>query len=202
MSLLIDTLPKGYEFGGRVYEMRTDFRDWIRFELLLTNEDIPIDDKTQSLMEMIFPVIPPDEKLLNFILWFYQCGRKPPEASGKKSGAKKQAAVYSFEYDDCYIYSAFKEIYGIDLTEISYLHWWKFRGMFISLHDCKFTEIMGYRTEKITSKTSAARKEFLTEVKKIYALPRSQTEQQKIDELKKLKEKYYGHRKGLDNEKK
>lgn len=190
MSILIDSLPTGYEFGGRVYEMRTDFRDWIRFELLLTDEDIPVPDKTQSLIGMIFPVIPPDKKLLDHILWFYQCGKKPPEVSGKKSGSKKQAAVYSFEHDDCYIYSAFMELYGIDLVEIPYLHWWKFKSMFLSLHDCKITEIMGYRSEKITSKTPAYRKEFLTEVKKIYALPRSRTEQQKLDELKKLKEQY------------
>lgn len=190
MSLLIDTLPKSYEFGGRVYEMRTDFRFWIRFELLLTNEDIPVPDKTQSLIEIIFPVIPPDERLWNFIIWFYRCGKKPPEISGKKSGEKNQAAVYSFEHDDCYIYSAFKELYGIDLVEIPYLHWWKFKALFMSLHDCKITDIMGYRDEKITSKTPASRKEFLTKVKKIYALPRSQTEQQKLDELKKLKKQF------------
>lgn len=190
MNLFNDTLPTVYEFAGRVYELRTDFRDWIRFELLLTNEDIPVPDKTQSLMEIIFPVIPLDERLWNFILWFYRGGKKQQEASGKKSGAKKHEAVYSYEHDDCYIYSAFKEIYGIDLTEIPYLHWWKFRSMFMSLHDCKFTEIMGYRAEKITSKTPASRKEFLNEVKKIYALPRSQTEQQKLDELKKLKKQF------------
>ena len=193
MSLLIDALPSSYEYGGRVYELKTDFRDWIRFELLLTDEDIPVPDKAPKLLEMIFPVIPPDEKLWDFILWFYRCGKKQQEASGKKSGAEKQSAPYSFEYDDCYIYSSFKEIYGMDLTEIRYLHWWKFRGMFMSLHDCKITEIMGYRTEKITSKTPADRKAFLTKVKKIYALPRSQTEQHRLDELKKLKEQYYGH---------
>ena len=34
MSLFDEELPMGYEYGGRVYEMHTDFREWIRFELL------------------------------------------------------------------------------------------------------------------------------------------------------------------------
>lgn len=189
MNIFNNALPHAFEYDGRVYEMQTDFREWIKFELLLTDRDIPISDKAGLLVEIIFPEIPPAPDLWEFILWFYQCGRKPPEASGKKTTAKKQAAVYSFEYDDSYIYSAFMEQYGIDLVEIDYLHWWKFKAMFKSLHDCKFTDITGCRAEKISAKTPDYRKEHLTEMKKLYALPRSLSEQQKINELKKLKQK-------------
>ena len=132
-------------------------------------------------------------RLIRSCRTFY-CGftpaEKPARADSKKtSGTKKQADAYSFEYDDGYIYAAFMERYGIDIVDIEYLHWWKFKAMFRSLHDCKITDIMGYRVEKVTSKTPDYRKDFLNEMKKIYALPRSLSEQQKLNELRRIKEK-------------
>ena len=189
-NLLFGTLPSAYEYNGKIYEMQTDFREWIKFDILLTDEDIPMKDKFSRLIELIFPVIPDDSTLWDFIMWFYKCGKERWSApAGKGSGAKKQSAVYSFRYDDEYIYSAFLKVYHIDLENVTYLHWWKFKAMFNSLDDCKFTDIMGYRAEDITSKTPAHMKEFLTKMKKIYALPRSLSEQQKLDELKRIKEK-------------
>lgn len=190
MILLYEELPAVYEYGGKQYEIRTDFRDWIRFELLFTDRDVPMRDKKKALLQIIFPIVPPDPNLWEFILWFYQCGKEPhaSKSDSKSVKAKKQAAVYSFEHDDGYIYAAFMDVYGIDLTEPEYLHWWKFKSLFRGLHDCKFTDIMGYRVEEITNKTPDYRKTFLQDMKKLYALPRSLSEQQKIDELKKIKE--------------
>lgn len=33
-NLLFGTLPSAYEYNGRRYEMQTDFREWIKFDLL------------------------------------------------------------------------------------------------------------------------------------------------------------------------
>ncbi len=189
MNLLYETLPAVYEYGGKQFEVNTDFRCWIRFELLFTDQDVPMRDKKNALLQIIFPTVPPDPDLWEFILWFYQCGKKSPEikANGKSGKAKKQAAVYSFEHDDGYIYAAFLEVYGIDLTELDYLHWWKFKSLFRGLHDCKFTDIMGYRAEDL-DEAPDYRKKFLRDMKKLYALPRSLSEQQKIDELKRIRE--------------
>ena len=85
---------------------------------LLKDSDIPITDKVGRLTEIIFPTVPSDEKLWEFILWFYKCGREPPKAKMKSGKAKKQTAVYSFEYDDGYIFAAFMEVYGIDLVDV------------------------------------------------------------------------------------
>lgn len=187
-NLLSGNLPSAYEYNGRVYEMQTDFREWIKFDLLITDEDILMKDKIRRLIEMIFPVVPDDISLWDFIMWFYHCGKIRSGSEGNGGEGIRQSQVYSFRHDAGYIHAAFLEIYGIDLTDIPYLHWWKFKALFDSLHDCKFTDIMGYRAEKITSKTPDYMKKFLTKMKKIYALPRSLSEQQKINELKKMKE--------------
>lgn len=188
-NLLFGNLPSAYEYNGKIYEMQTDFREWIKFDLLITDEDIPMKDKFSRLTEIIFPAVPDDSTLWDFIMWFYRCGKEHPSSSGKGSGGIKQSAIYSFRYDDEYIYSAFLEVYGINLVSIPYLHWWEFKALFDSLHDCKFTDIMGYRAETVTSKTPDNIKKFLTKMKKVYALPRPLSEQQKLDELKRIKEK-------------
>lgn len=78
------------------------------------------------------------------------------------------------------IYSAFIETYQMDLQEIDYLHWWKFKAMFNSLNkDTKIVEIMGYRAidlSKIKDKEEKAR---YRKLKKIYKLPDMRTEAQK-----------------------
>lgn len=159
MSLFDEELPTAYEYNGVEYEMHTDFREWIRFELLMTDPDIIPREKPMLLARLIFPVVPPDPNLSEFIIWFYSCGRKPPKVKFRKAASpKKSATVYSFEYDDGYIYAAFLEQYGIDLTSIEYLHWWRFRALFKALHDCKICSIMSYRSEEITSKTPESRK--------------------------------------------
>lgn len=191
MNLLYEELPAVYEYGGKQYEIRTDFRNWIRFELLFTDWDVPMRDKKNALLRIIFSVVPPDPNLWEFILWFYKCGKEAREVkSAKTKGAKAKAtaAVYSFEHDDGYVYSAFLEVYGLDLTAVEYLHWWKFKALFRGLHDCKFTDIMGYRAEDLYEAPDY-RKKFLRDMKKLYALPRSLSEQQKIEELKRLKER-------------
>ena len=169
MNLLYEKLPAVYEYGGKQYDIRTDFRDWIRFELLFTDRDVPMRDKKNALLRIIFPVVPPDPDLWEFILWFYQCGKEAREvksAKAKGAKAKATAAVYSFEHDDGYIYAAFLEVYGLDLTAVEYLHWWKFKSLFRGLHDCKFTDIMGYRAEDL-DEAPDYRKKFLRDMKRL-----------------------------------
>lgn len=184
MSIITDELPRQYEYDGRIYDFHTDFREWIRFELLMLDEDIIPDERVKLIPHLIFPEVPPDPKLGEFILWFYSCGRR--FGNGKSGKGRKKAAVYSFEYDDGYIYAAFMENYGIDLTSIEYLHWWKFKALFKSLHDCKLCEIMAYRSEEITDKTPLWRRKQIEECQRIYALPKSLSEQQKIAEAKRI----------------
>lgn len=190
MNLLSDEpLPTAFEYDDTVYEMHTDFREWIKFEMLMTDEDIPQELKGGLLLQLIFPVVPPAPDVGSFLIWFYSCGKKAAKVrhNGKAVPAHNtNAAIYSYEYDDGYIYAAFKELYGIDLNTIEYLHWWKFRALFKALHDCKLTEIMGYRAAKIDSKLPEKQKARLTELKHIYALPKSLSEQAKIAEAKRI----------------
>lgn len=189
ISIFAGDLPDVFSIDGTDYTFHSDFREWLRFEQLMLDPDIPQGEKPELALKLIFPNCPPMSADVNqFMLWFYRCGKSAPHISKGKKDKKSTGQMYSFEYDDLYIYAAFRELYGMDLSEVSYLHWWKFKALFQGLHDCKFTDIIGYRSAEINSKTPAERKRFLESMKELYKLPRSISEEQKIREAKAIME--------------
>lgn len=76
---------------------------------------------------LYYDVIPNQvEQAVDQMLWFFRCGEKMKE--NKQSGKNK--VLYSYEQDQYLIYTAFLFYYRIDLSDIEYLHWWKFRKLF------------------------------------------------------------------------
>lgn len=177
-------LPTDFESGGVKYPFHSDFREWIRFESLIINSDVPENLKSVLALRLIFAGNVPDDIIgaEKFILWFYRGGReKRITNEDKATDSLESRRVYDFEYDFEYVYAAFLEQYGIDLIEIEYLHWWKFRALFKGLHDCRLTEIMGYRGADITDDLPDSRKAFLLDMQELYELPVSLTEQRRIE---------------------
>lgn len=97
------------------------------------------------------------------MLWFYKCGNELANSKKVTKGNKRQ--IYNYEFDAEYIYSAFMQQYRIDLQEIKYLHWWKFKALFNGLSkETQFVQIMGYRsidTKKIKDRKERKRYEEL-----------------------------------------
>ena len=178
-------LPTEFESGGVRYPFHSDFREWIRFESLIINSDVPENLKNVLALRLIFAGSVPDDIIgaEKFILWFYRGGREKHATNGNGNGADslESRRVYDFEYDFEYLYAAFLEQYGIDLINIDYLHWWKFRALFKGLHDCRLTEIMGYRGADISDDLPDSRKAFLLDMQELYELPVSLTEQRRIE---------------------
>ena len=168
MNLLCDKTPDTITVSGVEYKINSDFRVWIKFELILTNQ---IDDTLSAevlaeIQQLIFKApCPMNEETVEAILNFYRCG-KPPE---KHSGGGDEKAVFSYDFDDGYIYAAFKEQYGIDFQSLN--------------ADCMFVKILGYRSMPITSKMSTADRNFYQRMKKLYALPLPQSVQEKYNAI-------------------
>lgn len=198
MNILLDLLPETVLIGDAEYPINTDFRISILFELLMQDDSLSDTEKTKEALRLYYPKIPHDKKeAVEKIIWFYSCG-KEEKTRRKKSDEEKpdeeeeeydepeERMVYSFEHDDRYIYAAFMSDYGIDLQDIEWLHWWKFRALFTALNDnCEFKKIIGYRTVKITGKMSKEDRAFYQKMKRIYALPISDDEQEKYDAITK-----------------
>lgn len=82
MNLLCDKTPDTITVSGVDYKINTDFRVWIKFELILTNQ---IDDTLSAeilaeIQKLVFRTpCPMNEETVEAILNFYRCG-KPPKS--------------------------------------------------------------------------------------------------------------------------
>lgn len=181
-NILIDSLPTTVTVDGREYPIRSDFRIGILFEQLIKDKSIDNKSKLNMILDLYFDEKPQNvEEAFNQILEFYQCGKKPKkQATGNARAKKIQSDIYDFDYDDGYIYAAFLEQYGIDLNEVEYLHWWKFRALFRALkEDCEFVKIMGYRSVDLSKVKNKNERNRLARLKSIYALPSAMTTEEK-----------------------
>lgn len=182
MNMLINSVPDRLNIAGTEYKIHTDFSVWIEFEKLLSDESENAHKTISDIKNLIFcdkrPSPRADEETVNKILWFYRCGKKL-----QKSSHTSEKEIFSYDYDDGYIFSAFLEQYHIDLEQTK-LHWWKFHALMLSLSDStEFVKIMGYRSVEINSKMTASQKAFYQKMKKQYKLPLKKEVQKQISSI-------------------
>ena len=173
MNLITEVAPLSIEIGGVDYAIDADFRNCIRFEQLMFDPALNDDTRWALALNLFFPNIPQDiQAALQKILWLYAADQEEK----KTSGSGRQKRIYSFEHDSEYIFAAFYSDYGIDLNEIEFLHWWKFRALFAGLKpDNLICKIMEYRGADL-SKLKGEEKKFYQKMQKQYALPMPKAE--------------------------
>lgn len=184
MNILVDLLPIAVEIDNKNYEINSDFRTSILFELLMQDSSIGEEDKIITALELYYPVIPENiNEAIEQMLWFYRCGKEITSSKGNGKG-KRVTQIYSFEHDDDYIYAAFMDQYNIDLQDIEYLHWWKFKAMFNSLkEDIKIVKIMEYRSMDLSKIKDKEQKAYYKRMKDLYEIPISKDEDRKLKEI-------------------
>lgn len=188
MNILIDLLPHEVNIEGEDYKINSDFRTSILFELLMQDKSITEEDKIIQALELYYPILPRDlNKAIEGILWFYRCGKDEVETKNKGTG--KSTQIYSYNFDDDYIYSAFLDQYGVDLQDVNYLHWWKFKAMFKALkEDNEIVKIMGYRAMDVNKVKDKEQKAYYTKMKELYKIPSniSKGEKEKLNEIEEI----------------
>lgn len=161
---LYQTPPETITVSGVEYPIDTDFRYWVRFQGILLSGDTS-EKKADCICELMQSSgLPITKDALDAMLTFY-AGASMENKTG--SGGNVQA--FDFEKDSEYIFSAFLDSYGIDLTTEK-LHWWRFKALFKSLpEDCQMCKIMMYRTIDLKN-VPKEQKKFYREMKARYAL--------------------------------
>lgn len=184
MSIIIDSLSDIIEERIGSIEFNTDFRNSMLFETLMQDRSVNKKDKVIQAMKLYYPninEITDIEKAINNILWFYRCGKELADSNIKSNSNSKNdiKQIYSYEFDDNYIYSAFLQQYNIDLQDEN-LHWWKFKALFDGLSkDTKIVEIMGYRAIDLRTIKDKEERKRIKKLKDLYKLPDMRTKEQK-----------------------
>ena len=179
MNILIDKLPQEYE-GLKI---NTNFRSFILFELLMQDHSLKEEEKVAITLNLFYENldIKDYKKALEGVIWMYSSGKEKKETRSEKNTEKKEKRlIYSFEYDADLIYSAFLSQYNIDLNEIEYLHWWKFKSLFEGLNDeNKICQYMSYRAMDIAKIKDKDQKKYYKDLQRKVALPDNRSEDEK-----------------------
>ena len=78
---------------------------------------------------------------------------------------------FSFRQDAICIYSAFMEVYGIDIETIPYMHWWKFLVLFWGLpDDTEIKERIHHRTVDLATVKNKEERERIKKIRKKIAI--------------------------------
>lgn len=188
MNILVDLVPTSVIIDGEKYEINSNFRTSILFELMISDTELSEKQKLEQALKLYYPIIPPNiSEAIEKILWFYRCGKDIAKGKGKGK-TKSNTRIYDYEHDDEYIYSAYLDQYKIDLQDIEDLHWWKFKAMFNSLsEECLFKKIMQYRATDTNKIKDKDQKSFYKNMQKVYGLPVNvnKNEEQRFDEINK-----------------
>ena len=183
MNLLTTTLPDTITVDGREYAIHTDFRDWIRFCEMLLDEDLEEEEKVYIALMMYTEEQPDNIQLaLKGLTDFYLMAEEVVElkevTESEEVEHENPKPIYDWSIDSAYIIGSFQKEYGIDLINIEYMHWWRFKALFTSIIEFDLEERIGYRaldTSKIKDKDERKR---LDRIKKSLMLKTSVTDEE------------------------
>ncbi|MEG1012193.1 MAG: bacteriophage Gp15 family protein [Ruthenibacterium sp.] len=167
--VLEDGLPEQWD-GLPIY---ADYRNMVRFEQALCDDTLSPPQKISIGVRQLFDTEPRDAQqaaaMMDYLLWFYQCGRNPSEnRAGQSQNAER---AYDFAQDAPCMLAAFWQSYGIDLAGVPFLHWWKFVALLEHLpEDTRMAQLMGYRTMDTSQIKDTAQRRHYEELKRRFAL--------------------------------
>lgn len=190
INILIDELPNVVEIGGAKYDINSDFRTSILFTEMINDDTLSEEEKLINTLNLYYyPQDIPREHIQEAIdkaIWFYSCDKKTKQGKGK--GKKQDKLIYSFEEDSESIFAAFMHDYGIDLNEKEYLHWWKFKALFKSLHkENEIMEIMSYRAVDLSKIKDKDQKAHYKEMQELYRIEKPVPDEE-LERLEKVRE--------------
>lgn len=174
MSLLSAALPKTVRVCGRELAVQTDFRAILAlYETLLDDTRSEAVRALSALRRFYGDSLPRNLAAAAQAMHGFLAPQAEGETQECAADVKKtvRAPDFSFVTDAPYIYAAFLEQYGMDLLEVTHLHWHAFLALFSALSPTtRFGEIRAARAAVITADMPSAQKEYLRQMKKRFAL--------------------------------
>ena len=189
MNVFTEGLPDYITVDGVKYKVRTDYRVWMKFGEIISDNTKGTQKYLSAVILCFDPRIvtklPPDPAAtLEAMCDFYACGKhtntKKKHAEHNRAGCGR---VFSFSEDWGYIYSSFLSEYGIDLLT-SNLHWQQFMALMGGLsEDSRFMKLIFYRTVNPEEAQDSSRRKYLRRMKQLCALPDNRSEEEKQSDL-------------------
>lgn len=167
INLLTDDLPTAVLVDGDEYEINTDFRNSLLVIMAFEDPELAGYEKQVRMLTNLYPVIPSNvESAVKQAVRFLDCGEEAKESSGAAPHR-----FYSFVKDQRFIYAAFRQTHGIDLSTAP-LHWWQFVALFMDLgSETTFCSLTSLRQRVKSGKGNEADLEAAQELGDLFEVP-------------------------------
>jgi len=151
MNILVDAPPESITIADTEYQLNTDFRACLKIIMAFEDNELTPQEKQLVLLGNLYSVVPNDlNAALDCANWFLNGGKE----SASEESEIAHVRVYSFAKDGNFIYAAFRQTHGIDLSTAK-LHWWTFLALFMDLgQDTTFCQLTALRKRLKTGKAS------------------------------------------------
>ena len=179
---MIYDLPTSVEFGGRTWEINTDFRDILN--ILLAFEDPELSDSEKGYvclhnLYVDYEDIPPEQAQMAYdaAIEFIDHGQTDEKRPSKKT--------MDWEQDAPLIFPAVNHVAGFEVRSADYIHWWTFMGYFMEIKDSTYSTVLSLRQKKARGKKlEKYEQEYWRNNRAICELKRKETEEEKAIKAK------------------
>ena len=179
-DFLMESFPETVNVEGKEMKVRSSFRCILGILSLFKDQLFTELERQYLSLSMFYVEIPENkEAAMKEMMRFIRC-----YAEEDKNKEESKEDPFDFVIDSSSIYSAFFQIYGIDLSEID-MHWFQFISMFENLNDGtpNLVHIMNIRQMKIDPSLPRERKLEIQRLKKKYSLTKERNTYSKSSEL-------------------
>ena len=186
INILFEELPDAVEVSGKFYKIATDFRDWIAFFDMMSDTAINQKQKMLTALTWFSGEIPANlPKAFNALTDFASCsGMKKTSENQDKNSKNSGVPTLSWLYDSAYVLGAFRQVYGIDLIRMEFMHWWEFSALFEALpEETPIKKRIAYRQIKISDIRDKERRRQILKIKKAVAFPHEPVSAERTGEI-------------------
>jgi len=127
------TYPEEILIDGKIFHINADFRNILRIFGMISDVNIPENKKLSKLKEWFFDgeslEYIPNDILSEVFIGFFRMNQKITEESTESeySDEYENTRQFCYDFDAEEIYADFLREYNIDLIEVDFLHWYKFK---------------------------------------------------------------------------
>lgn len=180
MNLFYEDYPTVLKVENEFVPIITDFREYIKLLDMLNDEDVNGYEKMLFLRQYF--LIEPENldeaiaRLTDFISMKEVSGAYIEESGeSEDTEIEEPKPLFSFALDYPYILAGFWQDYGIDISEVKYLHWWKFRQLFDGLSEkTEIKQRIMYRSIDLSTIKDKDERKRIEKIQRSIKLPESE----------------------------
>lgn len=177
---MIYDLPTSVEFGGREWEIRTDFRDVLNILTAFEDPELTNEEKAYVCLYNLyvdFDDIPPKlaQAAYDAAIAFIDHGHTDDDHKPSKK-------TMDWTQDAPIIFPAINHVAGFEVRSADYIHWWTFMGFFMEIKESTCSTVFSLRQKKARGKKlEKYEQEFWRNNRALCELRRQETEEEKAE---------------------